>query len=543
MTLLDDRPRERSSLDLFEQTEEARGRVDLDAASKEIVISSVAARRLAEVLFGIAVAAVATYAIPGLAWLRPWKPSEHYVPFWNVVGREWFGEDRALVEEQEAIKRLSRAASAATQDPAPPPPRPPPPVVAGDIAAFPAYAKTANDEEAVEVFVENAEALEHYYRRLTLVELGAPGVVARATNWGDSLLGNDALPAGIRKRLQARFGDAGHGFHVLAPFNTFHRRQGIRFNVRLPWAKRCELLFACEADGRYGLGGVSARSSARSASQFATTTEGVGSRVSHFELWYAKEPSTGRIQVVVDGGAPLEIDTSSPEPSDEVMALELADGPHEFEVVAAGGGPVRGYGVVLERSGPGVVWDNLAVIGTYTLTLDHQDAAHIAGQIRRRNPDLVVFALGGNDVQRGLDDLRTNYEGEYRRSIRKYRAGAPQASCLVLGVTDHGKRAGTVEVTTVRSVPVIVDMQRTVALAEGCAFFDQVRAMGGPESIGKWLHSGLIGADLGHPTMWGHELLASLIYRALMRGYADFRGRVAGQPFPEWQAVQGERAR
>ncbi len=414
--------------------------------------------------------------------------------------------------------------------------KPEPPKVVKQTATFPIYEPGPEEKKPVEVPLENGKALDHYFRQLTLADLGAPKVLARACHWGDSLLGDDGLTFALRAQLQERFGDGGHGFHVLAPFNQFYLHRGVRFSVVTPWSTRCELLFKCEADMRFGLGGVSNRSSGGALSRFSTTKEGPGQHISHFELWYEKSPGAGAFEVK-DGDHLLgRIETDAPERSDNVASFELPDGPHQISVHAVKNS-VRGYGVVLERAGPGVVWDNLAVIGTFTNSLNHQEAEHIAGQIRRRNPDLLVFSLSGNDAQRGAGDIRDNYEAEYIESLRRYRAGKPDASCLIISVTAHGERT-QYGIQVRRAVPEMVKIQRKVALAQGCGFLDLYRAMGGAESVQLWVSSNpaLMGGDLGHPTSEGHAILASLIYRALIHGYGDYRKRMAGKELPEWRA-------
>jgi lysophospholipase L1-like esterase len=506
--------------------------IDSAERASGAVIAPAAARRLFSVLFTVALLAASTYLIPPLYELQPWKRSEDYVPFWNIVGRHFRGDAAELDAQRARFERLRQDNSPTV---ATAPLRAQQPTqVSRKVATFPAYEPHPDDQKPPEVPLENAVALDHYYRRLTLVELGAPRTLARASHWGDSLLGDDGLTFAIRSRLQARFGDGGHGFHALAPLNAFYFHRGIRFKVVAPWSSRCELLFNCEADRRFGLGGVSSRSYGGSHSRYSTAKAGPGEHVSHFELWYEKSPTGGMFEVRIDDDAVHPVDTRAPERSDEVAAFELEDGPHTISVHTVRGS-VRGYGVVLERAGPGVVWENLAVIGTFTNTLNRQDPEHIANQVRLRNPDLLVFSLGGNDAQRGAGDIRQNYEPELVNALRRYRAGRPAASCLIIAVTAHGERNQYGGVQVRRSVPEMVLVQRKVALAEGCGFFDLYTAMGGAASIEQWYTSRppLLGGDLGHPTSEGHAVLASLTYRALMAGYADYRRRAAGKPFAE----------
>lgn len=490
-------------------------------------------------------ALASTYVVPGLTRFQPWSASEDYVPFWNLVGREWLGQGAALQEQSRDLERFEQLAieaeRAGPREPAPDPAvRPsdaPLEPKADEPGRFPEYAPHADEAEPVEVPIESLEALDYYYGQLTLSELGVPGAITRASHWGDSVLGGDGLTHAIRRRLQERFGDAGHGFHTLSRYNLSYVHRGIRFADREGW-RTCQIIFKCEPDGRYGYAGVSTKSSGGGTSRFRTTEQGFGSSVSRFELWHHVGPGGGRFQIKLDGEVARVVDTRADAVGDAVATLEVPDGGHAFEVRAIGNGVARGYGVVLERDVPGVVWDELSLIGAFTQRLDYQDPEHIAWHVRRRDVDLMVFMFGGNDVQRQTMDLvRTMepYEQEYTRVIQKFRRGKPQASCLIMSLVDHGERVGQHGVQTRRIVPKLVESQRKVALEQGCAFFDTFEAMGGKGSIGRWYFARpqLANADFAHPTVAGQEVIATLFHRALMQGYAEFRRKRAGEHLPK----------
>lgn len=405
----------------------------------------------------------------------------------------------------------------------------------GVPAVFPPYAGHPDDAAPVAVGIAGLERLDYYFGQLTLTDLKHPGAITRASHWGDSVLGGDGLTHAIREKLQARFGDAGHGFHALSRYHIGYRHRGVRHNDRKSWDS-CEIIFKCRPEQRYGYGGISTASPGGGWSSFETVPTGSGDKLSRFELWYVKHPGGGRFQIKVDGKVERVVETRSASWVDAVETLRLPDGPHHVEVSAIGGGTARGYGVVLERDVPGVVWDELSLIGSFTQRLDYQDAEHIAVQVARRDVDLLVFILGGNDVQRGKTDLKhdmSRYEAEYTRVLRKYRAGKPQASCLIMTPIDHGERVGGV----VRSRPVmprLVAAQHKVANEQGCAFFNTFEAMGGEGSIGRWAVAKpqLAAKDLIHPSVRGQALLASMLYHALMQGYAAYRQRQEGKPLP-----------
>jgi lysophospholipase L1-like esterase len=383
--------------------------------------------------------------------------------------------------------------------------------------------------------IHGLERLDYYYGQLTLTELKQPGAITRASHWGDSVLGGDGLTHVMRQKLQARFGDAGHGFHALSRYHGGYRHRGIEQRDRKSW-ESCEIIFKCRPEMRYGYAGISTASPGGGWSTFKTVAEGVGQSVSHFELWYAKYPEGGRFQIKVDGKVERVIETRNPEWTDGVESIDVEDGAHEFEVRAIGGGTSRGYGVVLERDVPGVVWDELSLIGTFTQRLDYQKPRHIARQVAERDVDLMVFILGGNDVQRGTRDLKTSmsrYEAEYTRVLRKFRAGKPQAACLIMSLIDHGEHVGD----QIRSRPVmprLVAAQQKVADEQGCGFFNTWRAMGGEGTIGRWFlaRPQLASKDLIHPTVKGQAFIANMLYHSLMQGYVEYRQRHVGQPLP-----------
>ncbi len=255
---------------------------------------------------------------------------------------------------------------------------------------------------------------------------------------------------------------------MLGRYNLGYMHRGVNFKDKGGW-HRCEIIFKCEDDGLYGFGGVSSHSggggTVRGARPRRVWRGGQSLRVVVFEARRG-----GKFQIKVDDKVARVVSTQADVATSGWEDITVPDGAHEFEVRAIGEGSARGFGVVLEREGPGVVWDGLALIGSFTQRLDYQEPKHIAEQVKRRDTDMLVFMLGGNDVQREKMDLYRTlqpYEDEYTQVIRKYRAGKPDASCLIMSLTDHGERVGRAGIRTRRIVPKLVASQRKVAEAEG----------------------------------------------------------------------------
>ncbi|MEX1368375.1 MAG: GDSL-type esterase/lipase family protein [Nannocystaceae bacterium] len=465
---------------------------------------------------------VTVYLVPALQDYRPWVPGDP-VPFWNVLGRP-FEDPQVQQETQERVDKVDTIAREALAD------EPEPQIVAerevveADVGSvLPPYEPHPDDDKAVEQSVElfTGHELDHYFEVLARADAGYAGQVARAVHWGDSAIGVDGITSAIRKRLQARFGDGGHGFHVMAPPNTSYRHRGIRFRHNDQWGL-CFIIQKCRSDGHYGLGGTTTSSSGGAQSWFAPDPKHSSGHVSRFELYYAARPRGGRLKLQVDDQEPVYLETAAEQLEDRLHVIEVEDGPHELSVRASGGGRVRTYGVALERDGPGAVWDGLALVGAFQRRMLEYDPEHLRGQLRMRRPQLAVLMFGGNDMIRKVS--METYEQEVREVLRLLKTASPQMDCLVMAPLDHGQRKGM----RIESLPVVAPMvqaQRRAAEAEGCAFFDTYMAMGGEGAAGRWNRQSprLIGGDLGHLTASGHIVVGEMFYRALMEAYVAYR--------------------
>ncbi|MEO7331964.1 MAG: hypothetical protein ABI193_25530, partial [Minicystis sp.] len=107
--------------------------------------------------------------------------------------------------------------------------------------------------------------------------------IARITYFGDSIVASDFVTATLRRRLQKRFGDAGHGFSLMAnAWPGYFHNDFTRFAA--PGWQVCRVVGPFAKDGLYGLGGVSFRSEGPGVfSRFGTARSGsFGRSVSKF---------------------------------------------------------------------------------------------------------------------------------------------------------------------------------------------------------------------------------------------------------------------
>jgi hypothetical protein len=130
---------------------------------------------------------------------------------------------------------------------------------------------------------------------------------ARLVFYGASHVASDLFTGVVRSRLQARFGDAGHGFVMpVAPWRSY-RHQGVRIRGDEGGWESAKVRGDTRDIERFGLHGVFVETARRNAwAEVSTTSSGdVGRAASVFELFYYRQPRGGDLQVFLDG-RPLE---------------------------------------------------------------------------------------------------------------------------------------------------------------------------------------------------------------------------------------------
>lgn len=485
-------------------------------------------------MLAIVLCIVASYVVPMPAWveeeigdIRPWT-TEDPVPFWNLIGRPFASEEeKARQEKQEEVEDFAREVLA-EDDPKPLVREDPEVVQLDEGDKRPAYEPKPGDDAEVQQSIELFEGneLDSFLAALADSDSAIEGATTRVIHWGDSAIGLDGIPSAIRRRMQARFGDGGHGFHLMAPPNTSYLHREVYFRHNETW-EGCFIIRRCKRDGRYGLGGFTTWSYGGAKSRFKPSEKNSSGRVGRFDIYYLAQPKGGVLKLSIDKGEEIEVDTETEGDlvEDRVHSIQVEDGMHELSVRAGGSGQARVYGVVMEREVPGVVWDGAALVGAFTNRFNAFDETHLQEQLEHRDADLAVFMFGGNDMVR--DSLtEESYYQEYRKILQHLRKADPELACLVMTPLDHGDRQGS-RIVSRPIVPIIVEAQRRAAKEEGCAFFDTFSAMGGEGSAGRWYNQEprLIGGDYSHATGAGHKVIGEMLYRALLEQYVAFRKR------------------
>ncbi len=366
---------------------------------------------------------------------------------------------------------------------------------------------------------DESPALDHFYAALWRSEKKERGAVTRILHYGDSPTTADLITGDVRTTLQARYGDAGHGFVLIGKPWAWYQHTGLQVSGsgwKMSRASNSEL-----HDGLYGLGGVSFAADEAATSRIVYATPGHR----HFEIWYLKQPGGGTLEVSGDGAPLGRVDTSAAASTPGVTSFLAAGSVHTLDLQVSTA-PVRVFGVVAEKNTPGVVYDTLGLNGASIHVLSTiMNGDFWCDQLRRRHPDLVIVNYGTNEAD-FASFIDHGYEKELREAIRRIRTALPDASIMLMSPMDRGHREGD-GIVTMPTIPHLAEIQRRVAHDTGCAFFDTFHAMGGEGTMARWYEGQprLVSADLIHPTPQGAKMIAVVFARELAAGLNRYKLR------------------
>ncbi len=372
---------------------------------------------------------------------------------------------------------------------------------------------------------DSLEAIGDVFRR---AERGQP---VRISAFGASHTGGDFFTGQLRRSLQDRYGDRGHGFVFPASLYQGHRANDINLCDSGGWRSDWVGRKTSRGDGLHGFTGASL--STADPLDFAwiqTTVDNLHGRSwNRIQVWALGQPGGGSLEVTVDDADPVVISTTRARAELIHLFIDVPDGPHRAMVRTQGDGEVRLFGITGERQDTGVIVDAIGIRGRVARTwLDWAPELRGPG-LQGLQPDLILLAYGTNEAA-DTDYAMWRYRQDLRGVLGVMRAALPDAACILVGPSDRAVvvRKGKEYKIWGRTAPV-AQVQREVAPEFGCAFWDWQMAQGGPGSMLSWRawEPPLAGWDYIHFTQRGYERSAELFLASLDEAVAITGGPVS----------------
>lgn len=345
----------------------------------------------------------------------------------------------------------------------------------------------------------------------------APQQRTRITFFGASHTEGEFWTGHIRRVLQSRYGDLGHGFVMPTPLFKGMRSADLNVCASKGWHTGFVGKEEIVDDPYYGLG---MRSISADPEQFTwvetTHSNPHGRSVSIFEVLTLKQPGGGSLLINLDDEEPILFPTLSEKPSLNRLRIDTFDGAHRLTLNPLGDGPVRLFGVSMERTGTGAIVDAIGIRGRTFRTWKYWDQDLFADTIDALDPNIVVLAYGTNEAS-DPDYSMDQYRTELRKNLSILQESRPDQACILVGPSDRGKKKGKRSFYVWRQTAKIADVQREVAPEFGCVFWDWQQAQGGEGAMIAWRYTKppLTTKDLLHHTPKGYVHMAEQFIKAL----------------------------
>jgi lysophospholipase L1-like esterase len=328
--------------------------------------------------------------------------------------------------------------------------------------------------------------------------------------YGDSHTASDDWANQMRQDFQAKFGAGGPGYTLPGhPFLGYRRFDSKGANSR-GWYTGG--IVTRKDDGVDGLAGISLTS------QSAGETVTLSVECEQLELHYLRQPGGGQLEFSVDGAPTETIDTDG-QNGPGVYSYAASPGPHQYTLRTLSAAPVRLFGWVAQNHA-GVTYETLGINGAQANLMLEWNPAVLAPELTSRDPALIVLAYGTNEAL-SRSWTAEGYRAVLTEIIQRLRAAVPVASILLIGPPDCEYR------TRGRRLPFphldrVIEIQRDVAMSNGCAFWDWRAAMGGPGSVRQWVQAGLGQGDYTHLTGAGYRTAGDMLFEEMMQQYNRF---------------------
>ncbi|MFC5270215.1 GDSL-type esterase/lipase family protein [Adhaeribacter terreus] len=418
-------------------------------------------------------------------------------------------------------------------------------------AAKTAIADTLESRFKIQFPAGNDTAFYTFFRHLQRLKTSEE--LVRALHYGDSQIEGDRITAFLRNKFQNRFGGCGVGLVPLQ--DALGNRTSLQIKSDEAW-KRVRAYgpdYSKRVPRHYGImgsyynfsfsytktipGDSTAADSLSRQPKFITkkrsniwveyakahSAYARDSRFENFKLLYSnpEAPVILKIQTQKDSIRTFELPVTS-EPT--VFEMPFSGNFKKLRLSFEGTKSPEFYGAALDCNS-GVVIDNMPFRGSSGTEFVRMNKETLRAQFKQLNVKFIILQYGVNVVPHVIKDYGY-YEKQFYTQLKLLRELAPEASILVVGVSDVSRKEGEVY-TTYPNVEKIRDAQRNAAFKAGCAFWDLYTAMGGKDSMPSWVFAkpALANKDFTHFTPKGAQLVAEMLFKSLMYEYEKFSRR------------------
>lgn len=335
-------------------------------------------------------------------------------------------------------------------------------------------------------------------------ELNRP---VRVAFLGDSFIEGDIMVADFRSGMQKEFGGRGVGFvpvtSVAAQFRPTVEQRASGWTT---WS------MLTDHEHGYTLSGMMFEANEENASIHVKTTKRYPElqTFSSLKLIYEQNKNT-EMRLVCNASADT-LQEMLPATS-IVTQYELEGMFTEADFTFKNTPEFRALGVAMEDH-LGVVVDNFSLRGNSGMILERLDVSRCQALNKIRPYDLIVLQYGLNVVSDNVMNYGW-YSSRMVKVINHIQLCFPEADILMLGVSDRSRQDDG-EFETMPAVLALLHAQRQAAKKAGVPFWNVFGAMGGENSMVRFVELNWASKDYTHLSFRGGREIADALLKALL---------------------------
>ncbi|MDR2915268.1 MAG: hypothetical protein LBV74_10630 [Tannerella sp.] len=355
----------------------------------------------------------------------------------------------------------------------------------------------------IEDFTSGHTGLRRFFAALNNINsLGRPVRIAFV---GDSFIEGDIVVADFRAKMQERFGGRGVGFIPISS-NVSQYRPTIKQSAD-GW-KTYSIIK--NKNRKYVISGLQFEPASNSASvQFQTVD------------MYPRLEEVSSLKFIYSGNTEADMvlksdmDTSFYElpPTESITQYEIkghfSKGVLQFKNAQG----LKAIGIALEDN-YGVIVDNFSLRGNSGIIMSELDSESCRNLQQIRPYDLIVLQYGLNVASDSVREYGW-YRNKMVSVIEHMQHCFPGADILMLGVSDRSHKRGS-SYSTMPAVVSLLRAQRQTAKRTEVAFWSIFAAMGGENSMVKYVNSNWASKDYTHLSFRGGREIANALYDAII---------------------------
>ncbi|MEA1898779.1 MAG: hypothetical protein U9N53_14055 [Bacteroidota bacterium] len=179
-------------------------------------------------------------------------------------------------------------------------------------------------------------------------------------------------------------------------------------------------------------------------------------------------------------------------------------------------------GISLEGK-EGILVDNIPMRGSRGTDFSATDTILLGRMYEELNPGLIILHFGVN-VAPNIVDSYSYYQNALVRELALLKRITNNTPIMVIGISDMNKKTPEGFVTY-PNIKAIRDAQKNATFLTNCIFYDLFEAMGGENSMQKWVDSipSLGKKDYIHFTYAGANKVAEMIFNVVENDYKQYK--------------------